>query len=412
MNVLCIATLFPRHDNDVLNPWMIETVKRLRARGVEVTVYVPAWRGLGDHEHQGISVRRFRYFPKRWEILSHDETVPDQLRRNKLFAVPVAFYLLFGVLGLRRVLREKKYDLIHVHWPFPHGLFGWFAGRWAKAPVVSQFHGVELRWVSNKLPVFLPFLRRVLRTSALVIANSSHTRDDILKIHPCRVEIVPYGSPVREEADTQLPPEDPSRARRLLFVGRLVERKGVEYLVRALRHLEGLPWPVHLDIVGAGPLGESLGALADKLGLRERVHLAGRVANEDLKRYYSACDCFVLPAIIDSRGDTEGLGVVLVEALTFRRPVVASGVGGIVDVIKHERTGLLVPEKDPAALADAIRRVLTDRALAARLGGQGYVFVREYFDWDRIVGRTVELYREAMESWAAPVGSAGSGLKS
>ncbi len=397
MNVLYIATLFPRHDRDVLNPWMIETVKRLRERGVFVTVYVPSWRGLGDHDYQGIPVRRFSYFPKRWEVLSHDETVPDQLRRNKLFVVPVAFYLLFGVLGLRRVLRERKYDLIHVHWPFPHGLFGWFASRWSGAPVVSQFHGVELRWVTRKLPVFKPFLRAVLRGSRLVIANSSDTRNEIERLGTaCRVEVVPYGSPVPDPGETPLPPEDPARPRRILFVGRLVERKGVECLVRALQLLNGLPWPVYLDIVGSGPLEESLRSLVRELGLESRVNLAGRVPNENLKDYYSACDCFVLPAIIDSRGDTEGLGVVLIEALTFRRPVVASGLGGIVDVIKHECTGLLVPEKDPSALAAALSRVLTDRGLARTLGEQGSAFVREYFNWDRILDRTVALYREAV----------------
>jgi len=399
MNVLYIATLFPRNDRDVLNPWMIETVLRLKARGVDVTVYVPSWRGLGDHDYKGIPVRRFRYFPKRWEILSHDETVPDQLRRNKLFAVPVAFYLLFGVLGLKRVLRERKYDLIHVHWPFPHGLFGWFAGRWAGAPVVSQFHGVELRWVTRKLRPFVPFLRAVLRGSRLVIANSSDTRAEIERLGTgCRVEVVPYGSPVPDPGGTPLPPEDSARPRRLLFVGRLVERKGVEYLIRALPLLEGLPWTVRLDIVGSGPLEGALRDLVRELGLESRVNLAGRVPNEGLKDYYSACDCFVLPAIIDSRGDTEGLGVVLIEALTFRRPVVASGLGGIVDVIKHERTGLLVPEKDPQALAAAISRVLTDRTLARTLGEQGNAFVREYFNWDRILDRTVELYREAVQT--------------
>jgi glycosyltransferase involved in cell wall biosynthesis len=118
-----------------------------------------------------------------------------------------------------------------------------------------------------------------------------------------------------------------------------------------------------------------------------------------LNKYYSACDCFVLPAVVDSEGNTEGLGVVLIEALSFRKPVVASALGGIVDVINHEKTGLLVPEKDSPALAAAITRVLTDEELARRLGEEGFRFVREYFNWDRIISRWIELYAELAAGW-------------
>jgi len=398
MKVLYIVTLFPRHEKELFNPWMIETIKRLKERRIEVTVYVPAYRGLGDHHYQGIPVRRFRYFFRRWEILSHDETVPDQIKRNKLFLLLVIPYIIFGLVGLWKLLRREKFDVIHVHWPFPHGIFGYFAARWAQAPLVNQFHGVELRWVRNKMSFFIPFLRWVLRTSNLVIANSSYTKGEIQRISPqTRVEIVPYGSPVPPAVEAQTSTQDPARCRRVLFVGRLVERKGVEHLVRAMKELK-LPFPVRLDVVGTGPEEEALRTLVGELGLAERVNLAGKLSSRELRSYYSACDCFVLPAIIDSRGDTEGLGVVLIEALSFKKPVVASSLGGIVDVIKHEKTGLLVPEKDPQALAAAIARVLSDEKLARRLGEQGYRFVSRYYDWERIIHRWVSLYGELV-SW-------------
>lgn len=395
MKVLFIVTSFPRREDDVITPWMLETISRLRAVGVQATVYVSSYRGLTDHEIHGIPVRRFRYFFRRWERLSHEQTVPDQIRGNKLFILLVPFYLFFGVWGLRRLVRSENFDVIHVHWPFPHGLIGYFAGRWARAPVVSQFHGVGLRWVRNKMPFFTPFLRWVLRNSRLVAANSSHTRTEIERLGvPCRIEIVPYGSPVpslqHSEPDSSA---DPERVRKLLFVGRLVERKGLEFLIQAMRLID-CPFPVNLDIVGRGPEESRLRALVDELGLAERVKFAGQLSSEELRKFYAACDCFVLPAIVDSKGDTEGLGVVLIEALSYHKPVVASGVGGIVDVIRHEETGLLVPEKDPEALAQAITRVLTDTELATKLAGRGYEHVSRYFDWDRIIERWVELYEE------------------
>lgn len=394
MKVLYIVTSFPRDEKDVITPWMIETIERLRARGVEVVVYSCSCRGTVDHELGGIPVRRFRYFFKSLELLSHDNSIPEQIRQNKLYLLLVAPYIVFGVLGLKRLLQRESFDVIHVHWPFPLGIFGYFAGRWSHAPVLSQFYGVELRWVRSKMPVFIPFLRWIIKHSDLVVAISSHTRKEIEIIAPgSRVEIVPFGSPVPPMVESEREAQDPARARRVLFVGRLVERKGVEYLVRAMKEIS-CPWPVELDIVGTGPLEENLKALAEQSGLSGRVHLRGKVSTEELKRYYSACDCFVLPAIVDSKGDTEGLGVVLIEALSYRRPVIASDLGGIVDIVQHEKTGLLVPEKDSLSLAAAIMRVLTDKALAGHLAEDGYKFVQSYFDWERITDRWVFLYRE------------------
>jgi glycosyltransferase involved in cell wall biosynthesis len=394
MKVLYIVTSFPRDEKDVITPWMIETIERLRARGIEVVVYSCSCRGTVDHELGGIPVRRFRYFFKSLELLSHDNSIPEQIRQNKLYLLLVAPYIVFGVLGLKRLLQRESFDVIHVHWPFPLGIFGYFAGRWSHAPVLSQFYGVELRWVRSKMPVFIPFLRWIIKHSDLVVAISSHTRKEIEIIAPgSRVEIVPFGSPVPPMVESEREAQDPARTRRVLFVGRLVERKGVEYLVRAMKEIS-CPWPVELDIVGTGPLEENLKALAEQSGLSGRVHLRGKVSTEELKRYYSACDCFVLPAIVDSKGDTEGLGVVLIEALSYRRPVIASDLGGIVDIVQHEKTGLLVPEKDSLSLAAAIMRVLTDKALAGHLAEDGYKFVQSYFDWERITDRWVFLYRE------------------
>ena len=392
MNVLYIVTSYKRSAADVINPWMVETIAQLRSKGVEVDVYTSAWHGQGDHEVEGTTVRRFRYLPRKLELLSHDRTIPDQIKANKLVLLLVPFYILGGIFGLRRVLKAKKYDLIHVHWPFPLAIFGYFAARWARVPLINQFYGVELMWVMNRMRAFIPFLRWSAGVSDQVVAISTHTCGLMKEVAPdTEVEIVPYGSPVPPPRQVEALSDDPERARRVLFVGRLVERKGVLYLIRAIRELR-LPFPVVLDIVGGGPEEEKLGAMVDSLGMRDQVNMLGRVTDQRLAECYRDCDCFVLPAIIDSRGDTEGLGVVLIEALSYRKPVIASGVGGIVDIVKDGHTGLAVPEKDPQALAGAISSVLTDRELAGRLGEQGYEFIKKYFDWGRLTDQWLGIY--------------------
>ena len=163
MKALYIVTLFARSDDDVINPWMVETIQRLRGKGLEVDVYAPSYRGLKSHNYRGIAVKRFRYCIKSLERLSHERTVPDRIKENKLWLFIVPFYIIGGLLGLFRVCRQKKYDVIHVHWPFPHALFGWLAAKLCRAALVCQFHGVELRWVENSLPAFGALLDWSLR---------------------------------------------------------------------------------------------------------------------------------------------------------------------------------------------------------------------------------------------------------
>jgi len=164
--------------------------------------------------------------------------------------------------------------------------------------------------------------------------------------------------------------------------------------------LEKTPPQIAADIVdrgivltGGGALLEPHRALVKALGISDYVTLPGLLSNEQHDEHFATCAAFVLPSIVDSKGDTEGLGVVLLEAAMYRRPLVASRVGGILDVVEDGVTGLLVPEKDPRALADAIVKVLTDPDLARRLGQAGHDFVRRTFDWDAITGQMIEVYR-------------------
>ena len=133
--------------------------------------------------------------------------------------------------------------------------------------------------------------------------------------------------------------------------------------------------------------------LAREAGVGEHVEFLGRVGDEELRRAYATADVFVLPSVLDARQDTEGLGVVLLEAMNYSVPVIASDIGGITDIVQHERTGLLVPPGDETALATALTRVLTDRALSHTLGSAGLRALRESFSWERIVDRWEAVYR-------------------
>jgi glycosyltransferase involved in cell wall biosynthesis len=279
-----------------------------------------------------------------------------------------------------------------VHWPFPHAPLAELSLH--GAPWVATCHGAELA-MARRSPVIAGILRSSLLRADVLSCNSSHTRSEIEALSGRTATVIPYGATavaggrVREKTPTN----DPAL---LLFSGRLIQRKGVDYLIRALPQVLQRR-NVKLLITGEGDRRLEWEALAARLGLGDQVQFLGFVTTDRLAELYETCDAYVHPAIFDDNNDTEGLGVVLVEALANRCPVVASRVGGIVDVILDEQTGLLVPEKDERALATAILRLLEDPALARRLGDAGHDFAVRHFDWERITDATETLYLEALE---------------
>ncbi len=245
------------------------------------------------------------------------------------------------------------------------------------------------RLVQSSMPWLRGFVRWALRTSDAVVAISSFTALELARFADLQVQVIPYTIGFPETRASRQTASDGSY--RILFVGRLVQRKGVTHLIEALRSLP-TELRAHLVVIGDGP---ERGALAEQVrssGLEGLVDIRGRVPESDLRRAYSASDVFVLPAIVDERGETEGLGVVLLEAMSYGIPVVGSDIGGITDIIENEVTGLLVPPGDANQLASVLERLARDPELADRLGAAGMRRVQAEFGWPEIMRKWAECY--------------------
>lgn len=396
MKVLYIVTAFPRAESDVITPWMVETIHRLGTRGVEVEVLAPSYRGLADQVVHGIPVHRFRYAPRRLETLTHDQTAPDRIRERPAFASLLPGYVTAGSLAAARLARSGRFDVLHAFWPLPHGFLALAAKRSSGVPVVSTFFGVELSWLESQLGFLRPVVRRIVTGSDAVTAISTHTASLLRRLVPAvQPTIIPFGAAVEPPSENPAAEHHLHTALRLLFVGRLVERKGVHVLLDALARLPEEP-PVTLDVVGDGPERSSLEHRARSLGVSDRVCFHGFVPQEELEARLTSGDVLVLPAVVDSKGDVEGLGVVLLEAMGFQKPVIASAAGGIVDIVRPGENGLLVPPNDPGSLAAAIEELARDPALVRRLGRAARDDVRQRFSWDSIIGRLEGVYHSVL----------------
>lgn len=393
MRILHVVTAWPREPGDVITPWLVTLCERLAARGHEVDVLAPAYRGLGDQRQGAVAVHRYRYAPGRWERLTHEEATPDRLDRSPAYGLLVPSFLVAGMVVGRRLGRRRAYDAVHVHWAIPNGPAGWSAARAATraregktgCALVTTFYSAEIRFAERRFSPARAFLRWYCRRSRLV-AISQAARELLAPYAEGTIEIVPYGVPLPEAAG---PPAPGTASPTLLFVGRLVRRKGVDRLLEALAQLRDRPW--RLEIVGFGPEREPLEAQASQLGLGDRVTFLGRVSDRELVATYGRAAALVLPATIDQRADTEGLGVVLLEAMSYGLPVVATAVGGITDVVVDGETGILV-EDQVDALTGGLGKILDDPGRARAMGERGQRRVREAFSWDSIVERLEAIY--------------------
>ena len=397
MKVLVIGSVYPRFQEDAEVPWLRTSVAHLKQAGVEIQVLAPAYKGLRDHEIDGTPVHRFRYAPASWEILTHEEGAPSKMASKpwlQLLAIP---YIINGFFRCLSICRKWKPDVIHAHWPFPHAYIALGASKLLRIPLVLNFHGAELLLIRKKKWV-KPLLKFAIGQARAVFANSSFTAGKIKAIRNVDVEWSPYGTTLDERRETRderegsgLVPHAVDGKFKILFVGRHIERKGICYLIESAKMLPADKFEIR--IVGVGDLTEKLKQQALQY---PHVVFTGKLSPEDLAHEYRTANVFVLPAIVDHKGDTEGLGVVLIEAMELGLPVVASNVGGIPDVVVDGDSGILVPEKDPEALANAFKRLASDRALVMSLLEGARKRIAECFTWNGIIKRQIEVYNKVI----------------
>ncbi len=285
-------------------------------------------------------------------------------------------------------------DLIHLHHPFPPGdLVYWL--RRTRLPLVITHHSDIVRQ-KRLLQLYRPLLQRTLRAADRLIATSPQyiQSSPWLRPHAAKCTVIPLSVDATHFASPDQAVVAALKARYggplLLFVGRFRHYKGLDYLLAALRAVPA----AQLVLVGTGGEEPHLQRLAEQLGLAERVHWAGDVADAELPAYYAAADVFVLPAHLRA----EAFGIVQLEALAAGRPIVSTELGtGTSYVNQHEQTGLVVPPADPAALAQAINRLLADAELRARYGAAGQRRAREHFAPARMIDQIEQVYTAVLQ---------------
>lgn len=296
--------------------------------------------------------------------------------------------------GMVRRIRAAEADIVHIHWPSPAALVAYLLSG-HRGRLVMTYHSdivQQRRWRR----VFWPILRRALDRCAAIIATSRAyiETSPVLEAYSRRCRVIPYGLAVERFRRCETAEVERIRQqygpRIVLSVGRLIYYKGFEYLVEAMARVQG-----RLLIIGDGPLRSRLEQQVRDQGIGERVTFLGEIQNQDVAAYYHAADVFVLASVARS----EAFGIVQLEAMACGKPIVNTSLAsGVPFVSQHGVTGLTVPPKDSAALADAINALLDDPVKRSELGDAGIRRVREEFDFKVMLDRTLRVYGEVMGS--------------
>jgi glycosyltransferase involved in cell wall biosynthesis len=400
MKICVITSSFPKHSADSsTGSFIFELFKRLANAGCSVYVVAPHEFGLAKSEAMdGVSVSRFAYmYPHHLQRLAYGNSIAENVKNSKFVALQVLTYTMSCTLSALQVIRSKGVDTIVACWTIPQGLIAMILKAITKRPVVLSAFPVELSLAISRYRFLVPLLRITFNKADLIVANSQYTKNLIAslgtppeKIHVLYpgVDTSRYLNVRKDNAEKEFGLHNVPI---LLTVARLVERKGTKYLVQAMPKILCAVPTATLVIVGDGPERNQLEREVRRLKLNDNVVFLGKVTEDKLLSLYQISDVFVLPAIVDSDGNTEGLGVVLLEAMSTQKPVVASRVGGIPEVVVHDQTGMLVEPGNPDELARAITYLLRNDQTSVKMGRRGRQRVEHIFDWNLIASAFLEL---------------------
>ena len=333
--------------------------------------------------------------------LAHDREHPNSVHRLNLQRVPwlkpesLGMYLKLFTCALWLAL-TRRFTAVHAGRALPEGFVAWLVARLTFHPVVIYAHGEELTtWGAGAK---FRAMRFVLRHADTVIANSDYTREELLKLGVPAIQIVLINPGVdTERFQPGLPYADlhaqlglSADQKLLLSVGRLSRRKGFDSVIKALPQLVAEGFQMHYAIIGVGEDQDYLRELSKDCGVEAFVHLLGHVSPGDLPRWYNACALFLMPNR-EINGDTEGFGMVFIEAAACGKPAIAGNAGGTGAAVLDGVTGLRVDGNSAHEIKAAMASLLRDVRLAEEMGRAGYIRTCENFAWRLVADRMKSL---------------------
>jgi len=386
LKVTICTTNFPRWKGDFRVPFILEAARAVSDHGNEVKVLTMHTPGASTHEFfDKIEVFRAKYLPEKMEALQKDASgIPEAWRRGflpKLATIPFLLRFIF-LIGKQ----AKGSDIIHCNWSLS-GLAAYLSSFMHKTPYVITVHGSDI-FKTIRIPVVRTFIGLALKNAEHVIAVSEDlkTATSHFRVPLHKITVIPTGVNI-----DQFPVSEKSeRKTQIIFVGSLIERKGVNYLIEAMAIIHKKHPDYQLLLVGEGRDRDGYEKLVHNLGLEATVIFLGTQPQQGVSKLMRESRLLVLPSI------EEGQGAVLVEAMASGTPCVGSRVGGIPDVIQPG-VGKLVEAGDVEGLAAAIETYIKDDAHWLEASENARERVQNEYSWNALSEKIIMVYQRVLD---------------
>jgi glycosyltransferase involved in cell wall biosynthesis len=393
MHIGVLTHNYPRFVGDFSGTFIEALCQEFTTQGQEVTVWAPHDAAYARPPHEAVRLRLYRYaWPPAWQQLGYMRSMQGDLAlRLNTYALSPAFFA-SGIATVLRQARQLRPDVLHAHWVLPNGFIGAVTSRLLGIPLVVSVPGSDAQ-VAGQNPLFRRMAQFAFDQAGLLTANSEALRDAVVALgaDPAKFELIIYGTDpaalrpqaagvARRRAELDIPAD----ATVLLCVGRMVYKKGFDDLVRALALSPLKEGKVIAVMVGQGDQWTEWQALAAELDVAEKLRWVGNVPKDRIVVDYNMADVLVMPSV--SR-PADGLNVCVLDAMSCAKPVVASSVAGNALAVVDGKTGYLVPEQAPAALAAALARLVDNSALRQEMGAAGRARIENELGWPHLARR-------------------------
>lgn len=390
--LLVLASTYPRWHGDAEPGFVHELAKRL-TDSFHVIALVPGAPGAAACEMlEGVEVIRYRYAPRRFETLVNNGGIIANLRRHRWKMLLVPAFILTQAWCAWRLVRARRVDVVHAHWLLPQGLIAAFISTLSRdfPPCLVTSHGADLFALRGR---GLNALKRfVARKAAAVTVVSEPMLSELKNIGGdlSKVSVQPMGVDLSELFTPD--PMVPRSCDEILFVGRLVEKKGLRHLIDAMPAILRAHPAAHLTIAGFGPEQEALVEQVRRLDLLSKVRFMGAVSQSELPGLYRRAAVFVAPFVKAASGDQEGLGLVSVEAAGCGCPVVAGDLP-VVRSVFGSTSARLVEPGSVAEIEAAVSAVLAN-TLAPDVAGKVRASLCARFDWKVVAEQYRQIFQD------------------
>jgi glycosyltransferase involved in cell wall biosynthesis len=400
-SVLVMTSSFPWESEDERGNFIRRQVMEMGKAGYHMVVLTPHIPGSSFHQYLNtIEIYRYPYFyPYSMQRLCGSGGLFFGFTGSFLAKIQMIPFLIMMVIYSGFIVRKHKISLIHTHWIIPQGIAGAVWKRIFRIPHITTAHVLDVT-IAEKFPILVHIIRLVLSNVDAITVNSSYTKQEVQQISPTSapIRIIPMGL---DTSRIIVPRDIPSRSpdgHAILFVGRIIEWKGIDTLMKAVSLIKSNYPDLTLTIIGEGPKKDDYLKMIDERNLSSYVHMPGAVSDDDLNQAYASANLFILPSRAQNQMVMEGLGVVLLEAIYHGVPVIGSRIGGIPDIIEDRVTGFLAEPGDEASLAQAIRYVFENPEEAHECSIRAQEKVSSMFNWDHLRMQFDQVYQDALLS--------------